>query len=97
MAIGGQFGQGQFGGPQQIPGGPGVPVSKPKSNIYTMMLFLSFIALSLAITMLCLEMQKYDWKFKADDVPGPSGRLDQPAAVMLAVDADWGVRALTVS
>ncbi len=82
MAIGGQFGQPQ----QQIPGQQqGVQVQKPKSNIYTMMLFLSLIALGLAILMLCLEMQKYNWNYKADDVgPGPSTRFDRPATVMVA-------------
>jgi len=85
VSIGGPQFQ-QFQQPQgQQPGGqPGVPVQKPKSNIYTMMLFLSLIALGLAITMLCLEMQKYNWDFKANEVQ-LRGSLDQRDAVAVAV------------
>ncbi len=85
MSIGGpqfqafQQPQGQPGAGQQ----PGVPVQKPKSNIYTMMLFLSLVALGLAIAILCLEMQKYNWDFKANDVQ-LRGSLEVPAAIEVA-------------
>ena len=44
----------------------------------------SLIALGLAITMLCLEMQKYNWDFKANEVQ-LRGSLDQRDAVAVAV------------
>lgn|GEM_PF-1387341 len=85
MSIGGpQFQQFQQPQAQQAGGQPGVPVQKPKSNIYTMMLFLSLIALGLAITMLCLEMQKYNWDFKANEVQLRGSLEQRPAAVAIA-------------
>lgn len=84
MSIGGPQFQ-QFQQPQQqVPGQqPGVPVQKPKSNIYTMLLFLALVALGLAIAMLCLEMQKYNWDFKANEVQ-LRGSLERPTAIAVA-------------
>jgi hypothetical protein len=47
---------------------PGVVVQKPKSDVYTMMLVISLIAMSVAIIFLCVEIAKYDGDFKAQDV-----------------------------
>ncbi len=44
---------------------PGVVVQKPKSDIYTAMLFLSFIAICIACLCLWLEMRAYDMDIKA--------------------------------
>jgi uncharacterized membrane protein affecting hemolysin expression len=38
---------------------PGVSIEKPKTNIYTMLLIISLIAISLACLLLFLEMQSY--------------------------------------
>jgi hypothetical protein len=43
----------------------GVVVEKPKANIYTVLLALSFIAVVIACVFLSLEMSAYDWQFKA--------------------------------
>ncbi len=43
----------------------GVKVQKAKSNVYTMMLFLSVVAIGVAIGILCAEMSTYDWDWKA--------------------------------
>lgn len=43
----------------------GVPVQKAKSNVYTMMLFLSLVAIGIAIGILCAEMARYEWDIKA--------------------------------
>lgn|GEM_PF-6515750 len=44
----------------------GVVVQKPKSNVYTMMLILSFIAIVVACTLLWMELDSYgqwpQWK-----------------------------------
>ncbi|MBI1904403.1 MAG: hypothetical protein HYS13_25180 [Planctomycetia bacterium] len=46
----------------------GVVVQKPKSDVYTMMLVISLIAMAVAIIFLLIEASKYDWDFKAQDV-----------------------------
>ena len=43
----------------------GVVVEKPRANIYTMLLLLSFVALAIGIACLAFEMQAYNWEFKA--------------------------------
>ncbi len=47
----------------------GVSVPKPRSDIYTMMLFLSLLALGAAIALLCVEMSRFNWELKYN--PGP--------------------------
>ena len=45
----------------------GVVVQKPKSNVYTTMLFLSFIAICIACLCLWLEMRAYNMDIKATE------------------------------
>jgi hypothetical protein len=46
------------------PAGRGVVVEKPKANIYTALLVLSFVAIVVACICLYAEMNAYEWKFK---------------------------------
>jgi hypothetical protein len=46
---------------------PGVVVQKPKSDVYTTMLFLSFIAILIACLCLWLEMRSYNMDIKATE------------------------------
>jgi hypothetical protein len=46
---------------------PGVVVQKPKSDVYTTMLFLSFIAIIIACLCLWLEMRAYNMDIKANE------------------------------
>jgi hypothetical protein len=43
----------------------GVAVEKPKANIYTVLLTLSFVAVLIGCLCLSLEMNAYNWEFKA--------------------------------
>ncbi len=43
----------------------GVVVEKPKADIYTVLIALSFVAVLIACIMLSLEMSQYDWEFTA--------------------------------
>ncbi len=43
----------------------GVVVEKPKTNIYTVLLILSFVAIVIGCVFLSLEMKAYDWAIKA--------------------------------
>jgi hypothetical protein len=43
----------------------GVVVEKPKANIYTVLLTLSFVAVLIGCLCLSLEMNAYNWEFKA--------------------------------
>jgi hypothetical protein len=45
----------------------GVVVQKPRSDIYTTLLFLSFIAIVIACLCLWLEMRTYNFDFKASE------------------------------
>ncbi len=54
------------------PGAAPVPATKPKSNVYTVMLFLALLAQGLAITFLCLEMARYEWDIKAREAGSPT-------------------------
>ena len=57
----------------------GVVVQKPKSDVYTTMLFLALIAIIIAILCLYLEMRSYNMDIKASE-----GRVS--AGAMLSVD-----------
>jgi hypothetical protein len=46
------------------PAGRGVVVEKPKANIYTALLVLSFVAIVVGCICLYAEMNAYDFKFK---------------------------------
>ena len=43
----------------------GVYVEKPRFNVYTMMLMLSFVAIVIACVCLSKELQMYNWDYKA--------------------------------
>jgi cytochrome c-type biogenesis protein CcmH/NrfG len=42
------------------------PVQKQKASVYTMMLICSFVALVLACVLMYMELQRYDFDFKAE-------------------------------
>ncbi len=48
--------------------GPGIPVHKPRPDIYTVLLGLSLLAIIIAITLLALELGRYGWDYKANSV-----------------------------
>jgi hypothetical protein len=56
----------------------GVYVKKPKADIYTALLFVALVALVIGIIMLVKEMDRYEWKFKADYgwAPAPAVSTD---------------------
>lgn len=41
------------------PGGAGVPVQKQKTNVYTVMLIISFVCILTAIVLLVLELRRW--------------------------------------
>lgn len=49
----------------------GVYVKKPKADVYTALLFVALVALSIGILMLCKEMERYDWKYHPSEVTAP--------------------------
>jgi hypothetical protein len=55
----------RLGSPSSDPSQRGVVVEKPKANIYTMLLIISFIAIVIGCLMLYLEMKEYNFEFKA--------------------------------
>ena len=57
---------------------PGVVVQKPKSDVYTTMLFLSFIAIVIACLCLWLEMRAYNMDIKANEGRVTVGAIERP-------------------
>lgn len=53
--------------------GGGIYEEKPRSNIYTAMLAVAFVALCFASTMLALELKEYNFEWQGKDVPTASG------------------------
>jgi hypothetical protein len=49
-----------------------MPSEKPKSDVYTVMLLIALLAVGAAIALLCSEMSKYDWDWKAQSIPRPA-------------------------
>ena len=47
----------------------GIYEEKPRSNIYTAMLAIAFVALSFASALLAMELAEYQWDWKAADAP----------------------------
>lgn len=47
----------------------GIYEERPRSNIYTAMLGVAFVALCFASTMLAMELSEYNWDWKATDAP----------------------------
>ena len=45
----------------------GVFVQKAKSDVYTMMLALSLVAILFAILFLCLELSRYNWDYAGNN------------------------------
>ncbi len=50
----------------------GIPGEKPKSDIYTVMLLIALLAVGAAIALLCSEMSKYEWDYKAQTIQRPA-------------------------
>jgi hypothetical protein len=48
--------------------GAGIPVAKPRPDIYTVLLGLSLTAILIAIICLVLELGRYGWDYKAASV-----------------------------
>jgi hypothetical protein len=66
---------------------PGVVVQKPKSDVYTTMLFLSFIAIIIACLCLWLEMRAYNMDIKANEARvGSLVRPDSEIQSIAALD-----------
>ncbi len=66
-----------------VPGAAPGPAMKPKSNVYTVMLFLALLAQVLAIVFLCLEMARYEWDIKASEAGSPSAwNVSQPVRIL---------------
>ncbi|MCE9544984.1 MAG: hypothetical protein K8T25_05620 [Planctomycetia bacterium] len=49
------------------------PVQKQRANVYTMMLIVSFIALSLGSFLLYKELERYEFEYEAPKRPKPPG------------------------
>jgi hypothetical protein len=47
----------------------GIYEEKPRSNIYTAMLAVAFVALCFATAMLAMELKEYNFDYKAADAP----------------------------
>ncbi len=77
---------------------PAGPRLKPRSNVYTMILFLSLLAIGLGILCLYLEMEKYQWDLEGNKsrVRPSVGWLDapgnHPAHVLQVAGATGGFR-----
>jgi hypothetical protein len=50
----------------------GMPAEKPKSDVYTVMLIVALMAVGAAVALLCNEMGKYDWDYKAQSIQRPA-------------------------
>ena len=50
----------------------GMSAEKPKSDVYTVMLVIALLAIFSAIALLCSEMGKYEWDFKAQSIQRPA-------------------------
>jgi hypothetical protein len=70
--------------------GPGIPVPKPKPDIYTVLLGLALTAILIAIICLVLELGRYKWDYKATSV---KFSMNAPAAQVPATDARLSVEA----
>jgi hypothetical protein len=72
---------------------PGVVVQKPKSDVYTTMLFLSLIAIIIACLCLWLEMRAYNMDIKANEarvgVDRPESRVQSVAALDFLTRDSW--------
>jgi hypothetical protein len=47
----------------------GIYEERPRSNIYTAMLAVAFVAMAFASAMLAMELKEYNWDWKATDAP----------------------------
>jgi hypothetical protein len=71
---------------------PGVVVQKPKSDIYTTMLFLSFIAIVIACLCLWLEMRAYNMDIKANEGRVGVQSLESRVESLAALDVGFSAR-----
>ena len=65
---------------------PGVVVQKPKSDVYTTMLFLSLIAIIIACLCLWLEMRAYNMDIKANEARVGVDRQESRVQSVAALD-----------
>lgn len=70
----------------------GVVVLKPKSDVYTVMLVIAFLALTLGIICLVLEMDAYNWEYK-----GPPAGGGAPGAASWLAPSDGTPRGSAVA
>jgi hypothetical protein len=70
--------------------GPGIPVPKPRPDIYTVLLGLSLTAILIAIICLVLELGRYNWDYKATSV---RFSMNSPAVELPATDARLSIEA----
>jgi hypothetical protein len=69
---------------------PGVVVQKPKADVYTTMLFLSFIAIIIACLCLWLEMRAYNMDIKANvKLQTPGSTVQSLATLESPHEAGW--------
>ena len=61
-----------------------------RMDVYTVLLFLSFVAIGVSVALLALEMQRYDWDIKAEKGAGKAAALYLPAVQNIAA-ADGSV------
>ena len=75
---------------------PGVVVQKPKSDVYTSMLFLAFIAIVIACLCLWLEMRAYNMDIKANEARVSVSSLERvhPGQIRIASMAARPIPAL---
>jgi len=73
-----------FNNPAQSPQSKGSS-EKPRSDVYTMMLLIGLLAVLAGIFLLCSEMSKYNWDFKANNVPRPKAMLPASGTPGMAV------------
>ena len=62
---------------------PGLVVHKPKADIYTWLLLVALVAIILACTFLAMELNRYNWDFKASGARATSIDYGMSAAARL--------------
>lgn len=62
-------------------------VQKQRADVYTMMLIVSFLMLTLGSVLLYLENEKYKWDTQADEYD-PSASISTPAMLVASHGAD---------
>lgn len=52
-------------------------IKKPKTDAYSTMLIVSVLALTIAIVVLCLELNRYEWKIDPNSMLAPAPAADR--------------------